>query len=233
MRDIARFFARNQIQPEQLIYLTRENQRTVLYLLDGHVVTTSIPQKDIRAWLGEEDFINISKGITVRKDQIVDISAAGVYTMTDGRRFNGRQRHMTEHKLLRRELLPLLPPEESHETPMELLRKCELMDAMPLPFCVIELTFDANGHGIDFVFRYCNAAQLALEGLSGEEVLDRSFYSVFPDGDKKWLVLFADVALNGSHYKLRDYNARLKRTITFSCYCPQRGYCACLIITED
>jgi len=27
---------------------------------------------------------------------------------------------------------------------------------MPLAFCVIELVFDANGRGVDFVFRYCN-----------------------------------------------------------------------------
>ena len=107
MRDIARFFVRYQIDPENLLYLTREEQRTVLHLLDGSTVTTSIPQKEIRAWLGDEDFINICKGVTVRKDQIVDISRAGVYTMTDGRTFQGRQRHLTEHKLLRQELIPL------------------------------------------------------------------------------------------------------------------------------
>ena len=45
MRDIARFFVRYQIDPENLLYLTREEQRTVLHLLDGSTVTTSIPQK--------------------------------------------------------------------------------------------------------------------------------------------------------------------------------------------
>ena len=53
MRDIARFFVRYQIDPENLLYLTREEQRTVLHLLDGSTVTTSIPQKEIRAWLGD------------------------------------------------------------------------------------------------------------------------------------------------------------------------------------
>ena len=155
MRDIARFFVRYQIDPENLLYLTREEQRTVLHLLDGSTVTTSIPQKEIRAWLGDEDFINICKGVTVRKDQIVDISRAGVYTMTDGRTFQGRQRHLAEHKLLRQELMPL-SSERGDEAPKSLLKKCTLMDALPLAFCVIELTFDAAGHGVDFVFRYCN-----------------------------------------------------------------------------
>ena len=59
MRDIARFFARNQIEPEQLLYLTREDQRTALHMIDGSVVTTSIPQKEIRAWLDQDVFVNI------------------------------------------------------------------------------------------------------------------------------------------------------------------------------
>ena len=78
MRDIARFFARNQIEPEQLLYLTREDQRTALHMIDGSVVTTSIPQKEIRAWLDQDVFVNICKGVTVRKDQIADISRSGV-----------------------------------------------------------------------------------------------------------------------------------------------------------
>ena len=78
MRDIARFFARYQIDPDDLLYLTREEQRTALHLINGSVVTTSIPQKEIRAWLDSKMFINICKGVTVRKDQIVDISRSGV-----------------------------------------------------------------------------------------------------------------------------------------------------------
>ena len=31
-------------------------------------------------------------------------------------------------------------------------------------------------------------------------MLNRSFYEVFENGDKKWLVTYADVALNGNFY---------------------------------
>ena len=232
MRDIARFFVRYQIDPENLLYLTREEQRTVLHLLDGSTVTTSIPQKEIRAWLGDEDFINICKGVTVRKDQIVDISRAGVYTMTDGRTFQGRQRHLAEHKLLRQELMPL-SSERGDEAPKSLLKKCTLMDALPLAFCVIELTFDAAGHGVDFVFRYCNPMMAVVEGVPVENMVNRSFYEVFPDGDRKWLVSCADTALNGSCHTLRDYSRELEQNLTIHCYQPELGYCACLLLPED
>ena len=233
MRDIARFFARHQITPDDLLYLTREEQRTALHLTDGAVITTSIPQKEIRAWLGSEMFINICKGVTVRRDQIVDISRSGLYTMTDGQTFQGRQRHLTEHKLLRSELLPLTATAERGALPMPLLEKCSLMDAFPLAFCVIELTFDAAGHGVDFVFRYCNPMMAAVEGVPVERMIGRSFYEIFPNGDRKWLVSYADAALNGTQHQLRDYSPEIGKNLTIYCYQPQPGYCACLLIPAE
>lgn len=58
---------------------------------------------------------------------------------------------------------------------------------MPVAYCVIELVFDAEGHGVDFVFRYCNKQMEVVEGIPIEEMLNRSFYEVFKNGDKKWL----------------------------------------------
>ena len=40
---------------------------------------------------------------------------------------------------------------------------------------------------MDFIFRYCNAEMATVEGVPVEEMLNRSFYKVFPNGDKKWL----------------------------------------------
>ena len=45
MRDIARFFVRYQIDPENLLYLTREEQRTVLHLLDLSLIHISEPTR--------------------------------------------------------------------------------------------------------------------------------------------------------------------------------------------
>ena len=47
---------------------------------------------------------------------------------------------------------------------------------MPLAYCVIELVFDENGHGIDFVFRYCNKQMEVVEELPISEMLNHSFY---------------------------------------------------------
>lgn len=114
-----------------------------------------------------------------------------------------------------------------------LLEKCSLLDDMPLAFCVIELVFNESGHGVDFIFRYCNAEMATIEGVPVEEMLNRSFYEVFPNGDKKWLVSYADVALNGTRHTLHDYSPEVDKYLTIHCYQPEPGYCACVLQAID
>ena len=116
---------------------------------------------------------------------------------------------------------------------MSLLEKCNLLDDMPLAFCIIELVFNEDGHGVDFIFRYCNAEMATIEGVPVEEMLGRSFYEVFPNGDKKWLVSYADVALNGTKHILHDYSPEVDKCLTIHCYQPEPGYCACVLQATD
>lgn len=103
---------------------------------------------------------------------------------------------------------------------------------MPVAYCVIELVFDEDGHGVDFVFRYCNKHMAVEEGIPVEEMLNRSFYEVFKNGDRKWLISYADVALNGTKRTLHDYSPEIDKNLTIYCYQPQPGYCACVLVPE-
>ena len=47
--------------------------------------------------------------------------------------------------------------------------KCSVLDDMPVAYCVIELVFDEAGHGIDFIFRYCNKQMEVIEGVPAED----------------------------------------------------------------
>ena len=72
-----------------------------------------------------------------------------------------------------------------------------------------------------------------VEGIPVEEMLNRSFYEVFKNGDKKWLISYSDVALNGSQRTLRDYSLEIDKNLTIHCYQPQPGYCACVLVPEE
>ena len=93
-----------------------------------------------------------------------------------------------------------------------------------------QLIFNKNGTGIDFVFRYCNKEMLLLEDMDVQEILDQSFYQAFPNGDKKLLAAYTDVALNGGSCRLKTYSARIHRELIIKCFQPLENFCACILI---
>ena len=230
--NVLHFFERKNIDISNILYLTRQNPLTKITFFDGKEILTAIPVKEIAIYLPDEEFVNITKGILLRKSQIVNISDDGLYTMTDGSVFQGRKRNISQHKQLRQALGLSKEQNEKAEKmiPLELLEKCSILNDMPLAFCVIELVFDANGRGVDFVFRYCNEEMAAVEGIPVSEMLNHSFYEVFENGDKKWLVTYADVALNGTKVILHDYSPEIGKELTIYCFQPHPGYCACILI---
>ena len=230
--NVLHFFERKNIDISNILYLTRQNPLTKITFFDGKEILTAIPVKEIAIYLPDEEFVNITKGILLRKSQIVNISDDGLYAMTDGSVFQGRKRNISQHKQLRQALG--LSKEQNEKTekmiPLELLEKCSILNDMPLAFCVIELVFDANGRGVDFVFRYCNEEMAVVEEIPVSEMLNNSFYEVFENGDKKWLVTYADVALNGTKVILHDYSPEIGKDLTIYCFQPHPGYCACILI---
>ena len=223
--NVLHFFERKNIDIANILYLTRQNPHTKITFFDGKEILTAIPVKEIAIYLPDEEFVNITKGILLRKSQIVNISDDGLYTMTDGSVFQGRKRNISQHKQLRQALGLSKEQDAKAEkmVPLELLEKCSILNDMPLAFCVIELVFDANGRGVDFVFRYCNEEMAVVEGIPVSEMLNNSFYEVFKNGDKKWLVIYADVALNGTKVILHDYSPEIGKALSLYCVQPHPG----------
>ena len=152
--------------------------------------------------------------------------------MTDGAVFQGRKRNLSQHKQIRKALGLNAQnySKVSEDSSLQLFNSCSFLNDMPLAFCIIELVFDANGRGVDFVFRYCNEEMAVVEGIQVSEMLNNSFYEVFKNGDKKWLVTYADVALNGTKVILHDYSPEIGKDLTIYCSQPHPGYCACILI---
>ncbi len=232
---VARILRRNRFQVEDILYLTHEGQRTVFHLQDKREIPTPIPLKTVVSCIPAGDFWSIQKGIVVARRYVISIDGKGLYTMSDGMQFTGRGRNPAEHKR-RAEQLRVLPArsiDKDKSLPFGLLDRCKLMDNAPIAFCAIELVFAQDGRGVDFVFRYCNRAMEPVEGLTVEQMVDRSFYEVFPKGDRKWIVPYADVAMNGTTRILNDYSSEVQKNLRISCFQPEPGYCACMIVAVD
>lgn len=229
MINLNAWFQKHGLCAENILYIYRKDRKTVIQRTDGAEFALFVPVHSVLSTLPEKNFLSISKGIVVCRSHIVNISNDGVYTMSDGRTFQGHKRDMSSHRRLRAEI----ELTNTKHRPLSMLEKCSLLDNMPLAFCVIELVFNEDGCGVDFIFRYCNAEMATVEGVPVEEMLNRSFYRVFPNGDKKWLVSYADVALNGTKHTLHDYSPEIDKNLIIHCYQPEPGYCACVLQVTD
>lgn len=223
---ILKFFKKNSISIGDIKYLTREESKTCIALESGRVVRTFITVKDFFIVLAPYGFISINKGTVVSKKHIDRIEGC-TYYMSDGRILKGRKRTVSAHKHLSQTLRENAVSSIGFSE--DIRSRFSVLDNMPVAFCVIELLFNDSGHGVDFVFRYCNKEMEHVEGKTMDEMLNRSFFKVFPNADKKWLVAYTDVAINGKARYFRDYSPEIGQELYISCFQPMEGYCACLL----
>ena len=126
MNDLHEWFQKNDLCPENILYLYRSDRKTVVHRMDGEEAALYAPLHSVLSVLPENLFLNISKGIAVCRSQIVNISNDGIYTMSDGRTFQGRKRGLSDHRRLRAEIG--LADTQPRPMSMSLLEKCSLLD---------------------------------------------------------------------------------------------------------
>lgn len=106
-----------------------------------------------------------------------------------------------------------------------------IFDSMPLAFCVLELNSDDSGFGgIDFTFRYCNHAMEALEGKPISELINHTFREIFGSAEKKWLIAYADVAMNGTTRVIERYSEEVCAHLRIFCFQPKPNFCGCALV---
>ena len=125
MSDLNRWMQKHNLCPENILYLYRSDRKTVLHRMDGGEAALYAPMHSVLSVLPEDQFLNISKGIAVNRSQIVNIGNDGVYTMSDGRTFQGRKRGLSSHRRLRMEIG--LSDTKPRPMSMSLLEKCIVM----------------------------------------------------------------------------------------------------------
>lgn len=204
-----------------IMYITRSGRKTVIQLTDGHKLECYETIKSLIAEDKTHFLESINKGIVINTKYVKSMDG-NQCVMTDGAAFTVRAKTTAQG---RTEL-------KNHikRSTLEDWKHFEILERMPLAFCVIELVFDKDGHGIDFIFRYCNAEMAELEGKTVEEMIDRPFYEVFENGDKKWLITYADVALNGVNRVIESYSPEIDSNLRIYCYQPKQNFCACALM---
>ena len=73
MADLERFFKRNKIEIEKILYIYHRDRKTVVCSDPGREIFSSAPLQEVLAFLPEKDFISISRNAIVRRDKILNI----------------------------------------------------------------------------------------------------------------------------------------------------------------
>lgn len=221
MKKEMSFFEKKRLPIADVMYMTRADRQTVLHLKDGTTLSTYIPMKQLVSEAAEGSFVVVNKGIALAPGFITK-SEKNTYTMVDGSTFT---RRVHQKKSDSPEVGDTAVRSEN-----VIWSSYAILDDSPMAFCIIELVFDKDGRGMDFIFRYCNKAMETLEGKTREEMINQSFYAVFKEGDKKWLVTYADVALNGRQRVIESYSPEVERNLRIYCHQPKPNFCACALV---
>lgn len=222
---IDRFFDKFSVKPECIKTLTRDGGKTFINMLDGRSVETYFSVKAILDELSKDKFVTVNKGVVIALNQIEKVEGT-TYYLIDGTTVTGRKRRSARQT----QFINFINESIVDETPEAFSpRQFKVLDNMPSPFFVIEVVFTENGKGMDFVLRYCNREMAEVSGMYVNEMIDHSFLEIFPNADKKRLVTYSDVALNGNAYCLNDYLPQFEKQIKINCFQPNEGYCACMI----
>ncbi len=220
-KKIERFFLKNHIDSSEIKYIKREDGKTCIYLIDGRIINTYTPLKTIVDELPIDQFLSINKGIVAATSRIVNIKD-DLYTMRDGSIFKGRARMP---RLLKYEQEKKFNSYRKSQS-LEIDAQCSIFEHCPLPFALIGIEYEHDGHELDYIIHYANPSCLKLFNKKEEEVINQSLYLF--NIEKKLLILMADIALNGGH---RISNLFFPDTHEVLCYQPEDGFCALLMLS--
>ena len=91
------------------------------------------------------------------------------------------------------------------------------------------MVLDEGHNAVDWIFRYGNIALARLEKVPLNELIGRSFKSVFPNMDTKWLKSYERAALYGETLELIDYSPEIETYLKIICFPTTPGHCGCLL----
>ena len=105
-----------------------------------------------------------------------------------------------------------------------------IFDHSPLGYCVLELVLDEKGQPADWIYRYCNQAFADIKDYRLEAMIDRSFLSLFPHIDEKWLRACYEAAYENKSSEMDIKKGRYHVTIA---PIGKTGFCSGLICASD
>ena len=224
---------RISLSPEDILYVQLVERQSVIHVSGGKAYETYTTIDELAQLLGSG---------FLRTDRATLVSAKGIHTI--GKKIeliNGetlsftrrRKRELKEQLRIERQKIGQTLERNDAPTSREAYhRHYASFDHVPFAFADIEMVFSEAHSAVDWIFRYGNEALAELEKLPLEQLIDRSFGSIFPNMDAKWLRVYERTALYGETLEITDYSPEIDTDLKIICFPTFKGHCGCMLFDQ-
>lgn len=221
------------------------NVRTILYVIvHGNIAEihrSSAETLEIRITLSELEALLGDDFVKVKRNCLVSVYA--IHNITDkinlcnGEELEYAQRNRPEilHEFQKKQkrIISSFADDQRPITAEEYREYYRVFEHMPFAFTDIEMVFDEKFRAVDWVFRYGNEALAEIEKLPLEQMIGKSFGTIFPDMDEKWLRTYERAILFEEMLNIVDYSPEIDTNLEIICFPTFKGHCGCIMLDVD
>ena len=218
---------------EDILYIQLSGRRAVIHASGGRTYETYTTINELEQML--------CSGF-IRTDRATLVSTKGIHTigekieLINGETLDYTQRRKRELKEQlragRQRIAQSLSNNDAPATREDYQRHYASYDSASFAFTDIEMVFNEKRTAVDWIFRYANEALARLEKKPLEQLIDRSFGSIFPNMDDKWLRVYERTALFGETLEIIDHSPEIDTDLKIICFPTFKGHCGCILFKQ-
>ena len=222
------------LDSDVILYIIMHGKIAEIHIVGGSVYETRATLKDLEGLL-KEDFVKIHRGCIVSVKAIHDVTDTVDLSNGEELLYTVRKKKqiVAEIQEKQKRMINALGKRGIPATEEEYRRYYSSFEYLPIAFTDIEMVFNEESHAVDWIFRYANQELARLEKLSLNQLLGKSFGSLFSNMDSKWLRSYERSALYGEVLELMDYSPEIDTNLKVICFPTFKGHCGCILIDLD
>lgn len=218
------------LDSDVILYIIMHGKIAEIHIVGGSVYETRATLKDLEGLL-KEDFVKIHRGCIVSVKAIHDVTDTVDLSNGEELLYTVRKKKqiVAEIQKKQKRMINALGKRGIPATEEEYRRYYSSFEYLPIAFTDIEMVFNEESHAVDWIFRYANQELARLEKLSLNQLLGKSFGSLFSNMDSKWLRSYERSALYGEVLELMDYSPEIDTNLKVICFPTFKGHCGCIL----
>lgn len=218
------------IPVNKILYIYSKRGIAFIHTLDGEVCKTRTPVHLMEDTLGD-DFIRTSRAYLVSVMSICGVTDAVHLRNGEAIPYQKNQKRKIRGMLSgkQKRFIERLSDDLTPKTEEAYREYYHGFEKMPFAFADIEMVFNEELRAVDWIFRYGNPALARLEKTPLKKLIGKSFGSVFPNMDSKWLVSYEQAVLYRKTLEIMDYSPEIDTDLKIICFPTFGGHCGCIL----